>query len=46
MILKVKNILDIIVWARDKDISTPWDFKNDLKGVIIEIGEKEIHQLY
>ncbi len=44
--LKEENTIDIIIWARDKDIITPWDFKNNLKSVIIEVGEKEIHQLY
>lgn len=44
--LQEHNTIDIIVWERDKNITTAWDFKNELKRVIMQVGEKSIHQLY
>ena len=44
--LKPQNSIDIVVWERDTNIKTAWDFKNELKHVIMYVGDKDIHQLY
>lgn len=44
--LKPENKLDIVVWEKSSNIKTPWDFKFELKHVIIKVGDKEVHQLY
>lgn len=44
--LKTENTIDIVVWERDCNIKTPWDFKFEMKHVIIQLGDKNIHQLY
>lgn len=44
--LKPHNTLDIIIWERAHYIKTPWDFKNELKHVIMLVGDVNIHQLY
>lgn len=44
--LKPQNTLDIIVWEKDSNIKTPWDFKFEIKHVIIPLGDENIHQLY
>lgn len=44
--LKPENKLDLVVWERDLNIKTPWDFKFAAKHVIIQVGDESIHQLY
>lgn len=44
--IKAQNTLDIVVWEKDSNIKTPWDFKFEMKHVIILLGNKSIHQLY
>lgn len=44
--LKKHNKLDIVVWQREKHIPTVWDFKNDAKNVILEIGDEYNYQLF
>lgn len=44
--LKSKNKLDIVIWERASNIKTPWDFKFELQYVIMQVGEKDLHQLY
>lgn len=44
--LKSKNTLDIVVWEKDSNIKTPWDFKFQMKYVIMQVGDEKIHQLY
>lgn len=44
--LKPQNTLDIVIWERETNIKTAWDFKNELKHVIMLIGDWKIHQLY
>ena len=44
--LKPENTLDIIIWERDLNIKTAWGFKNELKHVIIQMGNETLHQLY
>lgn len=44
--LKQQNTLDIVIWEKDSNIKTPWDFKFALGYVIIQVGDEKIHQLY
>jgi len=44
--LKPVNTLEVVVWSKASDIKTLWDFKSELKYVIMLIGDREIHQLY
>lgn len=44
--LKPENTLDIIIWEKDSNIKTPWDFKFELKDVIMQVGDETLHQLY
>ena len=44
--LKEHNQIDIVVWQREKNIPTIWDFKNEAKNVIIEIGNEYHYQLF
>lgn len=44
--LKPQNTLDIIIWEKKANIKTPWDFKFEMKYVIMQVGEMEVHQLY
>lgn len=44
--LKTRNALDIVVWEKDSNIKTTWDFKFEIKHVIIQLGDENIHQLY
>ena len=44
--LKEHNTLDIVVWQREKHIPTIWDFKNEAKNVILEIGNEYHYQLF
>lgn len=44
--LESRNTLDIVIWERASNIKTPWDFKSELKYVIIQVGDEKIHQLY
>ncbi len=44
--LKAQNTLDIVIWERETNIKTPWGFKNELRHVIIQVGDEKVHQLY
>lgn len=44
--LKLHNTLDVIVWEKESNIKTLWDFKFEIKHVIIQLGDESIHQLY
>lgn len=44
--LKPQNSLDVVIWEKDSNIKTPWDFKFELKHVIMQVGDERIHQLY
>lgn len=44
--LKPHNTLDIVIWERAANIKTGWDFKSELKYVIMLVGDENIHQLY
>lgn len=43
--LKAENTIDIVIWERDTNIKTLWDFKNELKHVIITVGDEQVHQI-
>lgn len=44
--LKEHNTLDIVVWEKESNIKTPWDFKFELKHVIMTVGDEKVFQLY
>ncbi len=44
--LKPENSIDIIIWEKASNIKTTWDFKFELKNVIIQVGDQTLHQLY
>lgn len=44
--LNEQNTIDIVIWEKAHIIKTPWDFKNEIKHVIIQVGEQEVHQLF
>lgn len=43
--LKPKNTLDVVVWPK-AERKTAWDFKSEMKYVIMLVGDERIHQLY
>lgn len=44
--LKPQNTLDVIIWEKASNIKTAWDFKFELKHVIMQVVDERIHQLY
>lgn len=44
--LKPVNTLEIVVWEKSSNIKTAWGFKNELKDVIMLLGDCTVHQLY
>ncbi len=44
--LKPHNKLDIVVWEKERNIKSNWDFKSDLKNVIILLGTYKKCQLF
>ena len=44
--LKPHNVVDIIVWEKDRNIKSAWHFKSDMKNVKIKIGTEEMYQLF
>lgn len=44
--LKPQNTLEVVVWERGANIKTPWDFKFEMKDVIMLLGDEIFHQLY
>lgn len=44
--LKPENTLYIVIWEKATNIKTAWDFKNDLRHVIILVGDEKINQIY
>lgn len=44
--LKEHNSLDIIIWEKESNIKTPWDFKFELKHVIMTVGDEKVYQRY
>lgn len=44
--LKPQNTLEIVIWEKASNIKTAWDFKNELKHVIMQVGDEKIYQLY
>ena len=44
--LKPHNILEIVVWEKDRNVKSPWGFKSDMKNVKILIGTQKMCQLF
>jgi len=44
--LKPENTIDIVIWEKASNIKTAWDFKFELKNVIMQVGDQTLHQLY
>lgn len=44
--LKPENTIEIVIWEKASNIKTAWDFKNELKHVIILVGDEKLNQLY
>jgi len=44
--LKEHNVIDIVIWQKSRNIHGSWDFKNEMKNVIIEIGDEIRYQLF
>lgn len=44
--LKEENQIDIVIWQKGRNILTRWDFKNEIKNVILELGDENRFQLF
>ena len=44
--LKPHNTLDIIVWEKDRNIKSSWEFKSDIKNVKILLGTFKQCQIF
>ena len=44
--LKPHNKLELIIWEKDRNIKSPWDFKSDIKNVKIIIGTQKMYKLF
>src|SRR5574344_227846 len=44
--LKEENLLEVIIWEKEANITSSWGFKNDLKHVIIQLGSQAVYKLY
>ena len=44
--LKEHNTIDIVVWQKGRNIHGSWDFKNEMKNVILEVGDVKRFQLF
>ena len=44
--LKPQNTLDIVIWEKATNIKTAWDFKFEMKHVIMQVGDETLTQLY
>lgn len=44
--LKEHNTIDIVVWQKGRNIHGTWDFKNEMKNVILEVGDVKRFQLF
>lgn len=44
--LKPHNTLEIVVWEKDRNVKTAWDFKSELKNVKIILGTFKAYQLF
>ncbi len=44
--LKPHNILEVVVWEKDRNIKSPWGFKSDMKNVKILMGTFKKYQLF
>lgn len=44
--LKEHNKIDVIIWQKGRNIISPWDFKNEMKNVILQVGFEKRYQLF
>ena len=44
--LKPHNKLEIVLWEKDRNIKSPWDFKSDIKNVKILIGTQKLYKIF
>ena len=44
--LKPHNVLDIVVWEKDRNIKSPWGFKSDMENVKILLGTFKQYQMF
>lgn len=44
--LKPHNRLDVVIWEKDRNIKSPWDFKSDIKNVKIIIGTQKLYKIF
>ena len=44
--LKPHNTLEIVVWEKDRNVKSAWDFKSELKNVKIILGTFKKYQLF
>ena len=44
--LKPHNKLEVVIWEKDRNIKSPWDFKSDIKNVKIIIGTQKLYKIF
>ena len=44
--LKPHNVVDIVVWEKERNIKSKWGFKSELENVIILLGTFKSYQLF
>ncbi len=44
--LKPHNTLEIVVWEKDRNIKSAWDFKSEMKNVKIILGTYDSYQIF
>lgn len=44
--LKPHNTLDIVVWEKDRNVKSAWDFKSEIKNVKIILGTFKMYKLF
>jgi len=44
--LKPHNTLDIVVWEKDRNVKSAWDFKSEMKNVKIILGTFKMYQYF
>ncbi len=44
--LKPHNKLEVVIWEKDRNIKSPWDFKSEIKNVKIIIGTQKLYKIF
>lgn len=44
--LKPHNTIDIVVWEKDRNVKSAWDFKSEIKNVKIMLGTLKTYKLF